>query len=433
MSVDGLAWPSSAAASDLTTGWVLGWRTSPVSSWSLEAAVVAAGVLPTTSVLKSDIGGEYKSLCRRIRRIKEECCYCCSCASVGTNAPSGCAGCTRRLCFEEIEVIAFLTDKETILSRDISLPVIRLSTEGLPRLNCEAGKLPEPVWRQLLVYEDCISESKDTGPPGDNMKFCLFQAEGSPQQSYFSRDLIARFTHVQSVMDVIVKHGDSSKHHVDPIESKLEPCVVVDENETKTAKSDTCDPVEAKSSGWISHSLVLLIARSFFLRHLASPECVPLVSLFKAMTETSSNRQTGRARCRDYRKLHGMEESHYEQVARYTTTFNQRVGACVDWGTGLLLGLAIVSLVYSGVTTRSLGLLGESHYRLLYQALDWLKRFPIGFKLDVRLTQNMGNNIRWLSAGTNSGIHGRFLRDRRFHRHLLHFVRSLQFESNFVS
>jgi hypothetical protein len=407
--IDVLAWPSaptSTTCDGWTRGWALGWWTS--SSWSLPLkTVVIAGILQTEAEDAVLLSNEYHSICERIKSIQENCCFCCACSSAGSESPSGCAGCTRRLCFEDLCVIAFV-DHERSLGKNISLPVplIHVSEGGLPRFVREHENVPSRLnWRQVLVYEN-INNSKSRpldGTNGRNSDFCLFQSKDSPPQSYFSRDLLARLTHAQTVADTILEHKDSPLASPDAHDEKLQSFSALGEtkeeenNETSgddssQAASDACESYRS------TQFFAFLIGRSLFLSHLRSASFTPLLTLadsFKAIKRNASTTCSPGC-CPDCKRLHVLKESHYEMVAQYTTSLDRLVVASIDWGIGILLGLTLVFLISSGVASRYLSLLATSNYLLLYRALDWLERFPIGFKLNVRLTESMGNEIRSL-------------------------------------
>jgi phosphatidylinositol glycan class Q protein len=70
----------------------------------------------------------------------------------------------------------------------------------------------------------------------------------------------------------------------------------------------------------------------------------------------------------------------------------------IDWTVGLLLGSFLAYCMYSETARDLFASLIEWHYRSLLKGVQWLEQFPIGFKLNERLTETLGKQIAsaWL-------------------------------------
>jgi N-acetylglucosaminyl transferase component (Gpi1) len=89
-------------------------------------------------------------------------------------------------------------------------------------------------------------------------------------------------------------------------------------------------------------------------------------------------------------------DSKYESVQRATANLDSFLSACFNTVSGLGLGSAIAFFLSNDTVVDLFGMLIRYHYRMLGEGMDWLENFPVGFKLNERLTDNLGREVRTL-------------------------------------
>ena len=387
-SADILAWPTSASP-DVhiqSGGWVLGWRTAPCSSMPLETVIVA-GILSSVHGEMEALLSEYSALSARIVSIQGNTCFCCTCCdqkyipskTESTGSSSDCCSCSRRLLFSDLCIVAFVAkrDENTL---NLPVPVIELSKVSGQPLPSRGDGL---TWRQLVLFE--------------NKHYCgsdgLFQMAYASPKSSFSKQLVTRLSHAKTVLGVVEGWELLSKE----ISQKSEalPNYALDDN-ARDLESSTMMGGDGRSLGFlplIYAACAFLRSRSLFVQHILSTSPSPLWSLSRLLQRGNGiKRSPNHVVCLTCKRLRVPTETNHEKVARLVSTFDHSSLAFVDLGLGFLLGLAVLS--WSGIVLKVVSVALERHYGMLLRAMDWLEKFPIGFKLNVRLTETMGKEIR---------------------------------------
>jgi hypothetical protein len=395
-----LVWPSSyLALSPKHAGFVVGWPTvsSPEaprnSEWPVDTAVVA-GIMPIgLDGRPPDIPHAYKLLQSKIQKLKEACCSCRCCdASNITDHSKTCAACTNSICFDELSILAYYSPTKSHDNLPNDLPVIRLSDEGYPWWSEEDDDDDDVVapQRQLLVYTDSI----------DKESFQLYSHSSAPDGSYFSRVLLSRLTHAAKVVN-IMSQGSTQIPTAPP-------------NVPKTASAQTQEaPAETGTKGsndgpWNVRFGEFLQRRSLFLRHCRSMHVsrLPLLGLLiRSICSRDAN-----VRCNTYQscpkcqKRVLLQKTNYESAEEAITDFDDMVASGLDAVIGTTVGLLLALWLVRESTRQVAATVVSDHYLVLRQSMEWLESFPIGFKLNEKLTENMGREMHSFIS-----IHERFV------------------------
>lgn len=396
-----LVWPSSYLSSlrgDMQhDGFVIGWSTvsSPEaprrSEWPVETAVVA-GIIPLgMDGRSSDIPHEYKLLQSKIQNVKEACCSCRCCdASNITDHSKTCAACTNSTCFDELSILAFYSSAKSHDNLPNDLPVIRLSDEGYPWWSGEDDDIA-PQQRQLLVYTDSIEKEA----------FSHYSHSSAPAGSYFCRVLLSRLTHAAKVVDII-----SQDSTLLPTTPPNVPRTVSAETQEAPAATGTTGPNDVP---WNVRFGDFLVRRSLFLRHCRSMHAsrLPLLGLIlRSIRSREANdvRCNARQICPKCQKRVFFPKTNYVSAEEAITDFDDKVALGLDAVIGTTVGLLLAFWLFRESTRHVAGAVVSNHYLLLRQSMAWLESFPIGFKLNEKLTENMGREMHSFIS-----IHERFV------------------------
>ena len=439
--IDLLAWPSSHRLSK--SGWLLGWRTTAqtpsnnnnnTSYCGLDAMIVA-GVLESPRNHQENIPlareyeyeYEYDAIDSLLKKTSKACCFCCACCGDDDESSNGdenklllqlqlqllsncCSGCTRRICFETLGIIAFASEKEktvsaTIHAKNIPVPLVRIDKTGRP---LSPPQQEDMKWRQLLVYDD-HRQGNTVSNQEDTLSFCLFRSNVSHPKSYFSRELLTRLTHASVVLEVIQKAERDEEPRPDDDDVAVSPQNQISLDPDTSGAADAVCNNNNKEDGFLFHP-----GSSLFVRQLQCSSCSPLWTFARSFSKLQNRQATRKPKtCKKCGKLQMIDDSNYKKAHDFIVMLNAMVVSIVDVAIGILLGLLLVIYILGSDVSLSYraGFWIKSHYDLLLRALDWLERFPIGFKLNVRLTQSMGKGIRslislheWMLYGLGSFV-----------------------------
>jgi hypothetical protein len=402
-----LVWPSSYLSlpkGDDTqhAGFVVGWSTasSPEaprrSEWPVET-VVAAGIIPIGMDGRlPDIPHEYKLLQSKIQKMKEAYCFSCPCCEESNmaNHSKTCAACTNSTCFDQLSILAFYSSTKSNDNLPNDLPVIRLSDEGYPRWSGDDENDDEDIapQQQLLVYTDSV----------DKEAFQLYSHSFAPDGSYFSRVLLSRLTHAANVVDIITTQNSTHLPTVTP-------------NVSTTASAPTPEsPADTSTTGsvdapWNVRFDEFLQRRSLFLRHCRSMHAsrLPLWGLWihSVRSQDANVRcHTTCQVCPKCQKRIFLSKTNYVSAEEAIADFDDMVAAGLDAVIGTTVGLLLAFWLVQESMRQVVATVVSNHYLLLRQSMEWLENFPIGFKLNEKLTENMGREMQSFIS-----IHERFV------------------------
>jgi hypothetical protein len=423
--IDVLAWPENTPHDNHgRPGWAIGWKiVRPKKSHCLEPhMIIVAGVIPTeltelSSISVSSLQSEFDDLSTRIRRAQDGVCFCCTCRPNGDD----CAGCTRRTCFQELVVLAMVKEqkperrivstKKDETSSKLSVPLIYLSNKADDGRSSSRPLLSEAIdlqWRQLLLYDDGTSMAKNSHDFG-----CVVPFKHNMTLSQFSREMLARLSHAKAVANYILFFETSCQRESSNEHSSNESMNSSAVQPVKSLPSDAAVPIgidpvskdkkeKKEGLGSFLHTLWTFVrSHSLFVHHVRSTASSPLWSMFQLLRADNAS-LTDAAWCPCCSThVPVLAESNVERAANLMAKCDQLVVAAVDSILGILVGckLLAATAAWSEHAAVALGQIQRNSNRHLLQAVDWLEMFPIGFKLNVRLTNTLGSTIRLVFGG----------------------------------
>jgi hypothetical protein len=403
-----LVWPSSSLKGDdfhHHGGFVVGWSSTIIEAsteaprnneWPVETSIVA-GIIPTgMGGRRTDIPHEYSLLQSKIQKVKEACCSC-RCGDASANIADHsktCASCMNGTCFDELSILAYYLPTKDHEKLPNDLPVIGLSNEGFPwwSLEDEDEDDDEHVnrQRQLLVYTDSI----------DKEIFHLYSHSSAPDHSYFSRVLLSRLTHAAKVVNIISQ--DFTQVPTAPPK--------VSKTRTAQAQKERVDTVAAgsKDDPWNVRLVEFLQRRSLFLRHCESVTLsrLPLGLFIRSLRSRDNSIHCNVClSCPTCHKQLFLPKPDYVSAQQAITDFDDLVASGLEAGAGMALGLLLAFWLVRESTHQHITTVVSDHYSMLRQSTEWLESFPIGFKLNEKLTENMGREVH-----SFIGVHEWFVR-----------------------
>jgi len=416
-----LVWPTNTSSLSSTTtsrrysnnqveqrpqqlGLCIGWKTTaPSSDWPV-TTIIVAGIILNDEQPQSSLHKHLQVVTRRVKQMQQQCCYCCTCSSGGPRTQSSwrtampCTGCTRRLCFEELTVVACLSGDRSTTGFASSqqggsagslyhLPRITLSPDGLPRFQRIESTQNHTKAQEVLLYD---------GSDGITLYRHVSSLYESP---FFSKTLLTRMTHASTVVGLLQASDAAS---------------------TKTATNDDATRERLSEPSKFQHAtepttitkaynflpLDLLRKHSLLFRHFFATRrdptrlLIPLADLAYRVYVVWKKRGTAgndHHSCPSCRQRLVIRQSLYEASSKAIAESDAWTLVVVDVILGILMGVALFHRLYHQSDWKdSLTTAIQSHHQLLSNGLQWLERFPIGFKLNESLTENVGREIQRL-------------------------------------
>jgi hypothetical protein len=346
-------WPSGLGSEE---GWIVGW-------W-LDDIWLVAGIV---------CGDELDDLTQKLVFLKKNACFCCSCDGLVKKSFKCCGGCTRKLCFGSIEVLAYSTCNATPLekisnkSSHAALPLLQVSPEQIPVYITPPGSSAMVSFRQVVVYDRCLDESlPQKAHTFENV--VLYTAANVYSQ--FSQNILGRISHANVVIQAI---------HFPVVASKLPIHCAGPSAEDKTLEG-------------VSNSLTSILDslpfKSYFLEHVQNAP--PFVRILRVLFNArQANTRVHACSCTECEKqYHTLMQSHYSYVDQAISRHDDTI----RWAVDLLMGFSVcfvLSRFGRDFMTPFTTMVGR-HFHWLRMLLDWMENFPIGFKLNVKLTIAMG-------------------------------------------
>jgi hypothetical protein len=284
------------------------------------------------------------------------------------------------------------TESHDTLPND--LPVIRLSDEGNPWWLEEDEDADDIApQRQLLVYTDSI----------DKETFQIYSHSSAPDDSYFSRVLLSRLTHAAKVVDIISQ--DSTQLPTAAPNVSKTACA---QTQGLPADMDTSSTGSMDAPWNVRFYGESLQRRSLFLRHCRFMHAsrLPLWGLWtrSKRSRDADGRYDTCQICPKCQKRAFLSKTNYESAEEAIADFDDMVAAGLDAVIGTTAGLLLSFWLVRESTRQVAATVVSNHYLLLRKNLEWLESFPIGFKLNEKLTENMGREMHSFVS-----IHERFV------------------------
>jgi hypothetical protein len=342
-----LFWPLRVKQS----GFVVGWRlheVSPIdvrSQWNSDGYIVAGVVefaLPNSVTSPSHFEDELSRLHQKMHMLQTKACYCCTgMCQTHLSSHSLCSGCTTTICLKSLEIIAFFNADHDTLPFDTMLPIIDVSS-GIPWFKSNATIPNSNVCRQLVYYSDSYLYHHDRASP----------------DSYFHKILLHRIVHSKSVIEALndmTMTDDIAAQNIRPRPRELPY------NKACSIRDGT------------------LLDFSFLWHHITKG------------ARNNGNKSTPPSACEKCGQ-HFQIASRYQDVEQHAFILNLRVRRYMDTLMGILVSGFIV--YYASSIGDAVGTGISYHFARLRTYLQWLEHFPVGFKLNVCLTEKMGHEIR---------------------------------------
>lgn len=203
---------------------------------------------------------------------------------------------------------------------------------------------------QLLLYE------RDGG--------LLYRHEACPTDSFFSGTLLIRLSHALTLLQQI-------------------EATVHSPHEFRSSRMHSSDPSTHANVFKSRASIYNFRQYSLICQHsgnLSTTDIFPIYSFMNA-----------------YNQLLGWKDnqtmSNYERAATSLQLRNETWRTLVDAILGTFLGVSLALYIRSATEHGALERVREFHYNTLGASIDWLGKSPVGFKLNERLSENLGREL----------------------------------------
>ncbi len=305
-----------------------------------------------------------EDLTQKIDFLGANTCFCCSCNRDPNKLPTGCGGCTRKLCFESIDVLAYAACNPSPVQRATKLlPILQVSPEQVPVYIATSGSSAITPFRQVVVYNLCLDESL-------TLENAVLYTPANVN-SRFSQNILGRISHANAVIQAIHLTG------------QVLPSNLPDDRAKASVEEKTLE----RLSDAVKSNLVSLPFQSYFLEHAQN---APLfVRILRALVNASQAKTCVNGYCTKCEKqYHTLVQSHYFSVNQSISLLDDTIGWAMDLLLGVLMCFVLSSFgrdLFAAFTT-----IVERHFHWLRMLLNWMESFPIGFKLNVKLTIAMG-------------------------------------------
>jgi len=361
----------------------------------------------------------------------------------GSIDPISCAGCTREACIlKELDVVGYLLRTDVDEARELStvemgkqlrLPIFSFRQVSLQQQKHEAtvsggGTAPDlllPWWsnrgadggpsrrrrQQLLLYDDvgrkgshvlyryaanitAVSSSYDDVDRGD--------VDREPSSRFGSGTLLTRLTHATAVVGLLLS---SKNEEVDdyPID-----------HDSKTASHQNAEQLDHRFKGLLSFlGSYSLLFNHFARRHDLHPvqfalncEAFPIERALALVSKSAhciagspSSTSRSEGNCPVCSRRTVLHQTHFEAALERMKESDVSLRAAANAMFGLVFGI-VLSFLWSCLSVQSEDSVVNQptfysrHLSTLRGGIDWLGRFPIGFKLNERLTETMGRDLK---------------------------------------
>jgi N-acetylglucosaminyl transferase component (Gpi1) len=406
-------WPGLLRSDDSpTAGFAIGW-TETLGTYHKDAGskniqnherVVVAGVVPLPNDCVDGESSSYvaaeNEIRSRLQKLRDGSCFCCRCEdaqhdgrfqhqSHSCKVDSYCSGCVRKFCLDNIQVVALYLKhgSKTQNSSLPELPRIVDSNDDFPWWESDATQAPEERRDEgQLVFYDDIGRSKS---------FCLYRG------LFFNDDHLIRLTHASLIISMV----DAGVNDVDRKAAKEEE---EDLRSSSCSQSSESAVFSVRTTAFRHRYLLRQLSRlSLVVRH----SCLDLIvgnrehsnslpiatlappRLWNGVTESQQRRG---GRCEECHKCTGMFRSRYETVAADLDRADTTLRAKLDVLCGLTLGALLYLACFREGAAEHARVVVSAYFSETQRGITWLGRFPIGFKLNERLTERIGDALRLL-------------------------------------
>jgi hypothetical protein len=317
----------------------------------------------------------------RLQKLKADSCYCCECPEIssipcnfqprrcGYQFEGGhcCDGCVRQFCWEELDLVAFYCRhgaNASLRSAYGHLPWITVVGDRFPWWDNDAPpNVINDQGRQLVVYDDIDQHGSA----------CLYRG------SMFHESFLVRLCHSSQVMSAVVRNDSGAAL------SSCSPSASTFSDTTASPKND------ALPSTLLRYSMLLrrLSAAHGFGFAASLPVAILRRHLSSTRTSALSPYPADRL-CSVCLKRQTLPESHYATAEREIDQTDLTLRATLDCACGLAIGILLVAACSRLGGADGAQALINFYFSMIKRGIEWLGRFPIGFKLNERLTERMG-------------------------------------------
>jgi N-acetylglucosaminyl transferase component (Gpi1) len=267
----------------------------------------------------------------------------------------------------------------------LGLPRIVDSNDSFPWWESDVTQSSEEQEERQLVFYDDTGRSKS---------FCLYRG------LFFHDEFLIRLTHASMIIPTLDScsgafEGDAAKES-DPC---LSSCVQSSAESSVFSVPTFSSRIRTTLSHLIRFSLVIrhfLCDATNESRERSHPFPVAALARQRLWNTAAESRQRRIGRCDECRKSTGILRSRYESAEAEHDRADTTLRAILDILCGLTFG---VILYFACLRAGAAGhaIIGvTAYFTEIQRGIAWLGRFPIGFKLNERLTERMGAALRFL-------------------------------------
>jgi N-acetylglucosaminyl transferase component (Gpi1) len=416
-----LVWPSSLRAADSPkSGFAIGWTTDHLldthrtvatsKHCQSQARVIVAGVIPLPEgCIDGDSslhGAAEKEIRDRLQKLRGDSCFCCRCKaepSSRRHAPQHdgrsvncsqrrkvdgcCSGCVRRFCLDNLQVVALYLKRELKAQKSLLLGLPRIvdSNDGFPWWESDVTQTSEVQEERQLVFYDDIGRSKS---------FCLYRG------LFFHDEFLIRLTHASLIIATLDScagafEEDAAKES-DPFLTSYVP---------SSAESSV---FSVKTFASRIHVTLSQLSRiSLVVCHFLCDatngnrkrsQLLPVATLTRQRwwNDAAVSHECRIGRCDECRKCTGILRSRYGSAETDLYRADTTLRAILDILCGLTFGAMLYFACLRAGAAEHAAVGVTAYFTIIQRGIAWLGRFPIGFKLNERLTERIGAALRFL-------------------------------------
>jgi hypothetical protein len=372
---------------------VLGWTAPPSTSSRHRQSVVCAGILPTNQFLSLQ---EYQSHLAKLRD------------TISEAKPKLCA-----CLVDSLEIVAYFAakgddenDPSAKSTKNENLPVISIR-KGYPwwwneEDLSEENSTTMSMHRQVLYYNQNQEDSTDP--------YAHWSSEHCNNDRYW-RQLLLQLSHAREILEmiqtgnIVVHESKQPQPPQSPPQSPRQRGTTSESTEYPP-KEDSTDDSEGASSWKRIQDFVL--TQSLTLLHLqqrwrasSSREddsilsIIPLFQCLRIYRTMSSSPKADDRVCSGCGRA-ALLACKPLAAKRVVAEWDHLLTAALDtlWGIGTAILLLLILRFAPSIVGDTLLEFKRMFVELLQDYIAWLETFPAGFKLNVKLTANMGHEIQ---------------------------------------
>lgn len=436
----------------LFLGYVIGWHLHPFMNNSNKSAIVVIGVIPRHILIFNEdqtpvtseidiLSQECEYIESRLRKIQNEFCFCCSCNKVvGVDDDnnkseailsnldryqfkSSCGGCTRRRCFHEnkIEVVAVAVHQEEIEreSFETERKMLEEYFKLKPKLGVVTIDFDEeryyPRWIGDYSKNHCVREERSNDQVllyNSSQNFlldadsCIYRHLSFGIASFFTQKFLNLLTHAGIIWEAIIPQLLITKENLNicrsdvapsPLPNEVVQCTEDDASQSDIATYDRGlkNAIPVRSFFHASVNTAYRYHNGGRSRKVFSQSLVALRIFFKWKSCLNLERIERKNECVICKRdLLCLSESNHDSFVRTYQFYDSEIRSAFNALIGFIVSIFLATLLIRGSGFTAIQMFVQYQNRYVNRGLFWLENFPIGFKLNERITSILGTMIR---------------------------------------